>query len=976
MPQLAATAAGALASDPGPAADRTVVARLDFLGATSFAPGGSFGGQVVGGLSGLAYDPGVQAYYAIADDRSPSARYFTLAIDLADGTLSDGDVTFTDVQTLSDASGAPFANLSLDPEGIALAADGTFFISSEGDANALIDPFVASFGLDGTRLADLPVPAKFLPVAGGASGIRNNLAFEALTLSPDGTRLTVGAENALLQDGPAASTASGSASRLISYDLAGGGTPAEYVYVTDPSAAEPVPAGGFSTNGLVELLAIDDIGTYLALERSFSTGVGNDIKLFLARTQGATDVSGTFSIPTAIDDGGLVVNLDAAVQKELLLDLSTLGLTLDNVEGMSFGPTLEDGRRTLVLVADDNFAATQVTQFLAFALDLDTVPSLTPTAETPAELRYDGPDDATEGSDPDDPAIYLDAADAANSVVITAMKEGGLRVYGLDGAELSRLEPAGIRYNNVDLLYGVELGGERVDLAVASDRANDTLAIFRIDPDTKALTDVTSADIPASIFGVDDGEATAYGLATYTSRLDGARYAFVTQASGAAIAQLRLEDDGAGGVTATVVRTLDLPVAPGDDPADYQSEGIAIDAETGVGYVTVEGELGLLAFGAEPDAPNTFRTVAGIDSGVFAPDLEGVSILYGADGGGALIVSSQGDSTFAAFDRQTNAYLGSFAVGAAGGIDGVEESDGLDIFSGALGDAFPNGLLVTQDGSAEPQTVFPDPEDGEIQNYAAGFKFTDLAQLTDLLGIGATTYAPRDDGSTPRILTGGIGDDTLVGTGGDDILRGGAGRDLIRASDGDDVLFGAAGDDRLFGENGDDVLFGDAGDDVLEGGPGVDVAIGGQGNDIYVVSDAADVVAEEFDGGFDTVIVTGDAYALPANIGTMLGNGLSQSLTGNASDNRIDGGGGSDVLAGAGGADVFVFAPGSGNDTVLDFEPGSDRLDLVAFDFADAAAVLADAAQFRSDVLLELGGDDRVLVRGVTVAGLADSLFV
>ena len=231
------------------------------------------------------------------------------------------------------------------------------------------------------------MPAKFLPTADGASGIRNNLAFEALTLSPDGNHLFVGTENALNQDGPAATLDSGTASRIISYDLATGREAGEFVYVTDLVADAPAPAGSFSTNGLVELLALDNTGSFLALERSFSTGVGNSIKLFVARAQGATDVSGTFALPAAIDGGGLAVDVGGVVQKQLLLDLGTLGITLDNVEGMSFGPDLADGRKTLVLVSDDNFASTQVTQFIAFALDLGTVPRLSPELETPSFLR-------------------------------------------------------------------------------------------------------------------------------------------------------------------------------------------------------------------------------------------------------------------------------------------------------------------------------------------------------------------------------------------------------------------------------------------------------------------------------------------------------------------------------------------------------------------------------------------------------------
>jgi len=130
----------------------------------------------------------------------------------------------------------------------------------------------------------------------------------------------------------------------------------------EPLAAAPVPETQFATNGLVELLALDNRGTLLALERSFSTGVGNAIKLFLVDTRHATDVAGVEALAGAHY---------RPVEKTLLLDFDDLGLTLDNLEGMTLGPDLPDGRRSLVLVADDNFSATQVTQILAFGLDLD-----------------------------------------------------------------------------------------------------------------------------------------------------------------------------------------------------------------------------------------------------------------------------------------------------------------------------------------------------------------------------------------------------------------------------------------------------------------------------------------------------------------------------------------------------------------------------------------------------------------------------
>jgi 3-phytase/alkaline phosphatase D len=314
--------------------------------------GTSFGGLQIGGLSALTYDAASDAFLALSDDRSPQARFFTVRLDLSDGALGTGDQSFTGVQVLADANGQPFASGALDPEGLAIKEDGSFYFSSEGDANALIPPLVGTLSAFGTQTGSLPVDDDFLPNADQASGIRNNLAFEALTLSPNGQRLFVGTENALYQDGPAATLYTGSPSRIVEYDTATGQQVAEYTYRSEPVQDAPSPADAFGTNGLVELLALDDQGTLLALERSFSTGAGNDIRLFLARPD-----------PAGADASGRV-----PLRKELVLDFDELGITLDNIEGMTFGPELPDGRRTLVFVSDDNFAESQVTQLLAFAV--------------------------------------------------------------------------------------------------------------------------------------------------------------------------------------------------------------------------------------------------------------------------------------------------------------------------------------------------------------------------------------------------------------------------------------------------------------------------------------------------------------------------------------------------------------------------------------------------------------------------------
>ncbi len=352
------------------------IAGIDFLGQAVFPTDTSFGGTQVGGLSGITYDASKKVYYSIADDRSQinPARFYTFQIDLSGGSLSQSGVKPVGVTTLRDANGQPFALNSIDLEGIALTDDGTLFVSSEGEVNPtagrVTNPFVNEFSLiTGTQVDALPVPSKFSPVP-GLSGIRNNLALESLTLTPDQTYLFTATENALVQDGPAASLTTGTPSRILKYDLTTDKPVAEFLYNTEPVALPSVPDTAFNTNGLVDLLALDDSGEhFLALERSFSTGAvgtpgntGNTVKLFQVSLDGATDISGIDSL-TASGLGGIT-----AAKKELLLDFTTLGIAIDNIEGISFGPDLADGRQSLVIVSDNNFSPTQFTQFLAFGI--------------------------------------------------------------------------------------------------------------------------------------------------------------------------------------------------------------------------------------------------------------------------------------------------------------------------------------------------------------------------------------------------------------------------------------------------------------------------------------------------------------------------------------------------------------------------------------------------------------------------------
>ncbi len=372
---LFASVAAAQNNQSRPRGAQTVVG-YELLGEVTFPTGTEFKNTVVGGLSSIAYDPHTRLYYAISDDRGDfnAPRYYTLGIDVSDGSLDPGDIQFVRVNTLVNENGQPFVAAEIDPEGLALTARGTLFISSEGLASATppVDPFINRFARSGVQNGELTIPDKYLP-DGSTVGVRNNLGFESLVVTPNQKYLVTASEGALAQDGPAANLNQESWARILLYDLFTRQPAHEFVYVVDPVAEEPIPADAFRVNGVVELLPVDNSGTFLAMERSFSVGAGNTVGVYEISLAGATDVLGYEDL---YDEAtGTAVFPFTPVSKNLIFDVeSDFGLVADNLEGMTFGPRLPDGRMLLILVSDNNFAANQFTQFLAVAIETAPAP--------------------------------------------------------------------------------------------------------------------------------------------------------------------------------------------------------------------------------------------------------------------------------------------------------------------------------------------------------------------------------------------------------------------------------------------------------------------------------------------------------------------------------------------------------------------------------------------------------------------------
>jgi hypothetical protein len=348
---------------------------LEFLGEYKLAKQ-DFQDTRVGGLSAITYDRLKNRFYAISDDRSnfAPARFYTLNLNL-DKTKSDRPkiekVAIESVTFLKNEAGENYPAGAIDTEGIALSPRGTLFISSEGASANNSQPFLGEFNLTtGELQQNLKIPQRFLFASEKSTdtneepqGIQDNLGFEALTLGissvmkDDPFRLFVATESALKQDSPPENPEDRAKIRLLHYLINSVGEPvlvSENLYLLDAAPSDAL------SNGLSELLALEREGYLLSLERTFGLS-GFNGKIYQVISGDATDTSRILKFQPEL---GKIIPL----KKKLLLDLSELGIELDNLEGMTFGPKLPDGSRLLVLISDDNFEDEQVTQLLLFRL--------------------------------------------------------------------------------------------------------------------------------------------------------------------------------------------------------------------------------------------------------------------------------------------------------------------------------------------------------------------------------------------------------------------------------------------------------------------------------------------------------------------------------------------------------------------------------------------------------------------------------
>lgn len=323
--------------------------------------------------------------------------------------------------------------------------------------------------------------------------------------------------------------------------------------------------------------------------------------------------------------------------------------------------------------------------------------------------------------DADDVCIWVHPDDPNKSLVVGTDKDYGLRVYDLQGNEIQSL-PDG-EMNNVDIRYNFPLIKQddqtiRRNIMIATNRTTNSLDVYSIDPKTQQIELVTARTIV-----IQQGEV--YGCCLNYNWKTDQFYAFVNTKEGHVL-QFELFNDGNNQVDAYLVQEFKLASQP---------EGCVADDFTQQLYIGEE-QRGIWKLSTNPNKepqPELIASTKG--TGRLTADVEGLTIYHAAYGEGYLIASSQGSDEYVIYDRQPpHDYIGTFKIERHKTIDGTQSTDGIDVIATPLGDVFPNGLFVAQDGSNSP-------------GISTNFKYVSWSHI-------ATSFSPNlmiDTSWNPRI---------------------------------------------------------------------------------------------------------------------------------------------------------------------------------------------------------------------------------
>lgn len=333
-----------------------------------------FNNTTIGGLSSIDYNRKEDAFYFICDDRSKinPARFYRANIAINEKGIDT--VIFTDVKFLHQQNGALYPNSNQnpyktpDPESLRFNSKTNQFIwSSEGERNItnkdtiLNNPSITIIDTIGNFIEEYQLPDNIL-MSVENKGPRINSVFEGLSFNKDYSKLYASIEQPLLQDGDEPDTLYKTClSRIFVFDTKTKKAIAQFAYPLDAVAHAPRPANKPKMNGISEILWLNK-NQLLIMERSYSFGVfANTIKIYIADLSSATDVSNIYSLKES--------NSFKPIAKKLLFNSDSLKKYVDNVEGLTFGPKLSNGKNSLLWVVDNNFSAIEQSQVFLFEIE-------------------------------------------------------------------------------------------------------------------------------------------------------------------------------------------------------------------------------------------------------------------------------------------------------------------------------------------------------------------------------------------------------------------------------------------------------------------------------------------------------------------------------------------------------------------------------------------------------------------------------
>jgi 3-phytase len=288
--------------------------------------------------------------------------------------------------------------------------------------------------------------------------------------------------------------------------------------------------------------------------------------------------------------------------------------------------------------------------------------------------------------DTDDPAIWVNPADPSQSLIIGTDKDenGGLYVYDLKGKIIREKTVKGLkRPNNVDVAYGLTLGGKKVDIAVTTERMTHKIRIYSL-PDMKPID---NGGIEVYVGETKEMFRDLMGIALYTTPT-GEIQVIVGRKTGPKdgtyLWQYALADDGKGNVKASLVRKF------GNFSGKKEIEAIAVDNELGYIYYSDE-QVGVRKYYADPAKGN--KELALFATEGYTEDNEGISIYKTSATTGYILVSDQSANQFKVYSREgaenphQHALITSIQTA-------TNQSDGSEVVSVPLNADFKHGLFV------------------------------------------------------------------------------------------------------------------------------------------------------------------------------------------------------------------------------------------------------------------------------------------